>query len=61
MESGIVQGRVQTGDAVPPLLARAVAQAIRDALEKKTKPKDSDLGKVHVALVAKSLKDEAEA
>lgn len=58
---GIVQGRVQTGDAVPPLLARAVAQAIRDALEKKTKPKDSDLGKVHVALVAKGLKDEAEA
>ena len=29
---GIVQGRVQTGNAVPPLLARAVALAIRDYL-----------------------------
>ena len=28
---GIVQGRVQTGDAVPPLLALAVASSIRDA------------------------------
>lgn len=55
---GIVQGRVQTGDAVPPLLAFAVAQAIRSALEKKTRPQDSDLGKVHVALVAKGLREE---
>lgn len=29
---GIVQGRVQTGNAVPPLLARAVALAIRQYL-----------------------------
>ena len=30
--SGIVQGRVQTGNAVPPLLAKALALAIRDNL-----------------------------
>lgn len=29
---GIVQGRVQTGNAVPPLLARAVALAIKERL-----------------------------
>lgn len=29
---GIVQGRVQTGNAVPPLLAKAVAEAIRTYL-----------------------------
>lgn len=31
-EGGIVQGRVQTGDAVPPLLAQAVAEQIREGL-----------------------------
>ena len=56
---GIVQGRVQTGDAVPPLLALAVASSIRDALNKVTKSVDSDLGKVHIASVAKKLKDAA--
>ncbi len=30
---GIVQGRVQTGNAVPPLLAKAVALAIREYLD----------------------------
>lgn len=30
---GIVQGRVQTGNAVPPLMARALALAVRAALE----------------------------
>lgn len=54
---GIVQGRVQTGDAVPPLLALAVASSIRDALNLVTKSDDSDLGKVHIAAVAKKLKD----
>ena len=58
---GIVQGRVQTGDAVPPLLALAVASSIRDALNKVTKSVDSDLGKVHIASVAKKLKDAAAA
>jgi DNA (cytosine-5)-methyltransferase 1 len=29
---GIVQGRVQTGNAVPPLLAKAVALALREYL-----------------------------
>jgi len=29
---GVVQGRVQTGNAVPPLLAKAVAKAIREYL-----------------------------
>lgn len=32
VEGGIVQGRVQTGNAVPPLLAKAVALAIKDYL-----------------------------
>ena len=33
VSGGIVQGRVQTGNAVPPLLARAVALAIRQYLK----------------------------
>ena len=57
---GIVQGRVQTGDAVPPLLALAVASSIRDALIKVTKEADSDLGTVHIASVAKKMKKEAD-
>jgi hypothetical protein len=57
---GIVQGRVQTGDAVPPLLALAVASSIRDALIKVTKAADSDLGIVHIASVAKKMKKEAD-
>ena len=56
---GIVQGRVQTGDAVPPLLAMAVAKAIKEALDKKVMPADSDLGRVHVSLVAKKLREES--
>lgn len=32
VEGGIVQGRVQTGNAVPPLLAKAVALAIKEYL-----------------------------
>tara|TARA_B100000315_G_C14063028_1_gene357113 strand:- start:211 stop:408 length:198 start_codon:yes stop_codon:yes gene_type:complete len=32
-EGGLVQGRVQTGDAVPPLLAEAVAKQIGIGLE----------------------------
>lgn len=32
VKGGIVQGRVQTGNAVPPLLAKAVALAIKDYL-----------------------------
>lgn len=31
---GIVQGRVQTGNAVPPLLAKAVAEALKKYIEK---------------------------
>ncbi len=57
---GIVQGRVQTGDAVPPLLALAVATSIRNALTKQTQKSESDLGKVHIASVAKKLKDQAD-
>ena len=30
---GLTQGRVQTGNAVPPLLAQAIAESIRDALD----------------------------
>lgn len=55
---GIVQGRVQTGDAVPPLLAKAVATSISNALLKITKENESDLGIVHVAAVADKLKDD---
>lgn len=32
VKGGIVQARVQTGNAVPPLLAKAIAKAIRKAL-----------------------------
>jgi DNA (cytosine-5)-methyltransferase 1 len=32
IQGGIVQGRVQTGNAVPPLLARAIASRIHDQL-----------------------------
>lgn len=32
IEGGIVQGRVQTGNAVPPLLAKAIALAIKNYL-----------------------------
>lgn len=32
VKGGIVQGRVQTGNAVPPLLAKAVALAIKKYL-----------------------------
>lgn len=45
---GIVQGRVQTGDAVPPLLARAVAEEIMNSLVGATTERESDLGVVHV-------------
>lgn len=33
IEGGIVQGRVQTGNAVPPLLAKAIALAIKEYLK----------------------------
>lgn len=33
-EGGMVQGRVQVGNAVPPLVAKALAEAIREALER---------------------------
>ena len=32
IKGGLVQGRVQTGNAVPPLLAKAIAQALKDYL-----------------------------
>lgn len=54
---GLTQGRVQTGDAVPPLLARAVAEAIRASLAGETSPENSDIGKVHVAAVARALRE----
>lgn len=50
---GITQGRVQTGDAVPPLLALAVARAIADGLVGATDARESDLERVHLAGIAK--------
>jgi len=50
---GLVQGRVQTGDAVPPLLAKAVAEEIANSLMGKTTELQSDLRKVQV----KSVRD----
>lgn len=50
---GLVQGRVQTGDAVPPLLAKAVADEIANALNGTTKADESVLGKVHVNAVSR--------
>jgi DNA (cytosine-5)-methyltransferase 1 len=41
---GIVQGRVQTGDAVPPLLAKAVGEEVKNCLLGITKPEESVLG-----------------
>jgi DNA (cytosine-5)-methyltransferase 1 len=37
-EGGVVQGRVQTGDAVPPLLAWHVAEQVKGAMEVRTDP-----------------------
>jgi len=55
-QGGIVQGRVQTGDAVPPLLAKAVALSISNALSGVTTSAESDLGVVHVESVKKKQK-----
>jgi hypothetical protein len=52
---GLTQGRVQTGDAVPPLLAKAVAGSIADSLAGKTAESDSDLDVVHVKTVKENL------
>ena len=48
---GLTQGRVQTGDAVPPLLAKAVAESIASAISRKTKKSESDLEKIHVKAI----------
>ena len=49
---GITQGRVQTGDAVPPVLAHAIASAIQGALDAGHTRGSSDLGRVHVGAVS---------
>jgi len=38
---GVVQGRVQTGNAVPPLLAKAIAVQVRDMLQGKPPSNES--------------------
>ena len=55
---GLTQGRVQTGDAVPPLLAQAVADEIRRALRLK-KSAATDLDRVHVRNLDKALDPQA--
>jgi DNA (cytosine-5)-methyltransferase 1 len=40
-EGGVTQGRVQTGDAVPPIMAWRLAQQIRGALTSNLKPERS--------------------
>jgi len=55
---GLTQGRVQTGDAVPPLLAKAVAGEIRRALTSQNNSSD-DLEVVHVRDLKKQLDPEA--
>lgn len=53
---GLTQGRVQTGDAVPPLLAKAVASSIFKALFDANNSNDvSDLGKTHVGAIEKPV------
>jgi DNA (cytosine-5)-methyltransferase 1 len=52
---GLTQGRVQTGDAVPPLLAKAVAGAIADSLAGITSESDSDLDVVQVKTIKENL------
>jgi DNA (cytosine-5)-methyltransferase 1 len=47
---GLTQGRVQTGDAVPPLLAKAVAEQISACLKSETT--ESDLGRIHVKAIS---------
>jgi DNA (cytosine-5)-methyltransferase 1 len=48
---GVTQGRVQTGDAVPPLLAYTLAVAIRSSLLGDVAGDLNDLGIVHVKQV----------
>lgn len=47
-QGGIVQGRVQTGDAVPPLLAEAVAQQFMQSLRIGPSEELSDLGVINL-------------
>jgi len=50
---GIVQGRVQTGDAVPPILANKVASEIMSALTRKTDSRLNELGKIHLGQITR--------
>lgn len=54
---GIVQGRVQTGDAVPPLLAFNIANEIKNSLTGATSSKMNELNKVHLKEINESKND----
>lgn len=53
---GLTQGRVQTGDAVPPLLAKAVAESIVHSLLGDVDAELSDIGRIHLKAVLSALK-----
>jgi len=54
---GLTQGRVQTGDAVPPLLAKAVAESIMDSLLSRSEVGANDLNVTHVNSIKQATED----
>jgi DNA (cytosine-5)-methyltransferase 1 len=54
---GLTQGRVQTGDAVPPLLAKAVAESIMDSLLSRSDVGANDLNTTHVNSIKQAATD----
>lgn len=55
---GLTQGRVQTGDAVPPLLAKAVAESILNSLEHDGNSEANELNVTHVNTIKQATSDQ---